>query len=165
MSIFPDVDAMTWRWVWLAVASFLGGTLNAVAGGGSFLVFPALLGMKMLPIQANATNTVALWPGQLTSIAAYRNDLKRNLRLALPIVNLEPGGLGRRLHRNADDFGFRHRRNDNRMDFTRVSAHGLYVVGGGPGKIAVPVPATLVLSRLGVEFAAFFPVGIHRLRY
>lgn len=96
MSIFPDVDAMTWRWVWLAVASFLGGTLNAVAGGGSFLVFPALLGMKMLPIQANATNTVALWPGQLTSIAAYRNDLKRNLRLALPmgIAGLIGGSAG-----------------------------------------------------------------------
>jgi len=39
--------------------------------------------MKMLPIQANATNTVALWPGQLTSIAAYREDIGKNLRLAL----------------------------------------------------------------------------------
>lgn len=79
------VLSIDWRWVWLAVASFLGGTLNAVAGGGSFLVFPALMGVGMLPIQANATNTVALWPGQLTSIAAYRNDLKRNLRLAWPM--------------------------------------------------------------------------------
>jgi uncharacterized membrane protein YfcA len=76
---------MDWHWLWLAVAAFLGGVLNAVAGGGSFLLFPAMLGMKMLPVQANATNTVALWPGQLTSIAAYRNDLKRNLRLALPM--------------------------------------------------------------------------------
>jgi uncharacterized membrane protein YfcA len=75
--------SIDWHWLWLAVASFLGGTLNAVAGGGSFLVFPAMLGMKMLPIQANATSTVALWPGQLTSIAAYRSDVKRNLRLAV----------------------------------------------------------------------------------
>jgi hypothetical protein len=59
--------------------------LNAVAGGGSFLLFPAMLGMKMLPVQANATNTVALWPGQLTSIAAYRDDIRKNLRLALPM--------------------------------------------------------------------------------
>lgn len=80
-----QISGIDWHWVWLAVASFLGGTLNAVAGGGSFLVFPAMLGMNMLPIQANATNTVALWPGQLTSIAAYRNDLKRNLRLAVPM--------------------------------------------------------------------------------
>jgi uncharacterized membrane protein YfcA len=76
---------MDWHWLWLTVAALLGGALNAVAGGGSFLLFPALLGMKMLPIQANATNTVALWPGQLTSIAAYRDDLRRNLRLAVPM--------------------------------------------------------------------------------
>lgn len=76
---------MTLRWLWLTVAAFLAGVLNAVAGGGSFLLFPAMLGMKMLPIQANATNTVALWPGQLTSVAAYRQDIRRNLRLALPM--------------------------------------------------------------------------------
>jgi uncharacterized membrane protein YfcA len=86
MSMLPILRSIDWHWVWLAVASFLGGTLNAVAGGGSFLVFPAMLGMKMLPIQANATNTVALWPGQLTSIVAYRDDLKRNLRLAFPMA-------------------------------------------------------------------------------
>jgi hypothetical protein len=76
---------MDWHWLWLTVAAFLGGVLNAVAGGGSFLLFPAMLGMKILPIQANATNTVALWPGQLTSIAAYRSDLRGNLRLVLPM--------------------------------------------------------------------------------
>jgi uncharacterized membrane protein YfcA len=72
-----------WHWLWLSVAAFLAGVLNAVAGGGSFLLFPAMLSMKMLPVQANATNTVALWPGQLTSVAAYRNDIRKNLRLAL----------------------------------------------------------------------------------
>jgi len=74
-----------WHWLWLSVAAFIAGVLNAVAGGGSFLLFPAMLGMKMLPVQANATNTVALWPGQLTSIAAYRDDIRKNLRLALPM--------------------------------------------------------------------------------
>ena len=72
-----------WHWLWLIVASFLAGVLNAVAGGGSFLSFPAMLGMGVLPIQANATNTVALWPGQLTSVAAYRDDIQKNPRLAL----------------------------------------------------------------------------------
>ncbi|HUD57271.1 MAG TPA: sulfite exporter TauE/SafE family protein [Terracidiphilus sp.] len=76
-------SSIDWHWVWLVVAAFLGGLLNAVAGGGSFLLFPAMLGMRMLPIQANATNTVALWPGQLTSIAAYRDDIRKNLRLAV----------------------------------------------------------------------------------
>ncbi len=75
--------AVNWHWVWLVVAAFLAGVLNAVAGGGSFLSFPALLGMGILPVQANATNTVALWPGQLTSIAAYREDVRKNLNTAL----------------------------------------------------------------------------------
>ncbi len=74
------------RWLWLTVAAFLGGGLNAVAGGGSFLLFPAILGMRVLPVQANATNTVALWPGQFTSIAAYREDIRKNFRLAWPLA-------------------------------------------------------------------------------
>ena len=52
-----------------------------------FLSFPALLGVGVPPIQANATNTVALWPGQFTSIAAYWQDLKANLRLVLPVCS------------------------------------------------------------------------------
>jgi hypothetical protein len=74
-----------WHWLWFTAASFLAGVLNAVAGGGSFLSFPAMLSMKILPVQANATNTVALWPGQLTSIAAYRQDIRKNLRLVWPM--------------------------------------------------------------------------------
>lgn len=77
---------VNWRWLWLTVAAFLGGLLNAVAGGGSFLLFPAILGMKVLPVQANATNTVALWPGQLTSVAAYWQDVRNNVRVAIPMA-------------------------------------------------------------------------------
>ena len=62
-------------------ATFLGGALNAVAGGGSFLSFPALLGIGLGPIQANATNTVAMWPGQLTSIAGYWGEVRKHPRL------------------------------------------------------------------------------------
>ena len=74
---------INWRWVWLVIATFLAGVLNAVAGGGSFLSFPALLSMKILPVQANATNTVAIWPGQLTSVAAYWPDVRKNVRSAV----------------------------------------------------------------------------------
>jgi uncharacterized membrane protein YfcA len=77
---------LNWQWIWLTIAAFLAGVLNAVAGGGSFLLFPAILGMRILPVQANATNTVALWPGQLTSVAAYRDDIRRNLRVAIPMA-------------------------------------------------------------------------------
>jgi hypothetical protein len=84
MSDLPGTLAcVNWHWVWLVVAAFLAGVLNAVAGGGSFLSFPALLGMNIPPVQANATNTVAIWPGQLTSVAAYWPDVRKNLRAAL----------------------------------------------------------------------------------
>jgi uncharacterized membrane protein YfcA len=87
---------INWRWLWLTVAAFIAGVLNAVAGGGSFLLFPAMLAMKILPIQANATNTVALWPGQLTSVAAYREDIRSNRRLAwlMALAGLIGGSLG-----------------------------------------------------------------------
>ncbi len=71
------------RYLWLVTASLVAGVMNAMAGGGSFLSFPAMLAMGVLPVQANATNTVALWPGQLTSVAALRGDLRRDL---LPVV-------------------------------------------------------------------------------
>ena len=41
---------LDWHGTWLFVASFIAGALNAMAGGGSFLSFPALLGMGILPI-------------------------------------------------------------------------------------------------------------------
>lgn len=101
---------VSWHWLWLTVAAFLGGLLNAVAGGGSFLLFPAILGMKVLPIQANATNTVALWPGQLTSVAAYRDDVRRNLRMAIPmaIAGLVGGTAGAIVLLNTPQMTFLH---------------------------------------------------------
>jgi uncharacterized membrane protein YfcA len=72
--------------LWLGCAALLAGAINSVAGGGSFLSFPALLSLGVLPIQANATNTVALWPGQFTSIAAYRGEWKGNGSLLLPLM-------------------------------------------------------------------------------
>src|ERR1700712_5038904 len=72
-----------WPYVWLVVASFVAGVMNAMAGGGSFLSFPGMLALGVPPIEANATNTVALWPGQVTSVWALRRDLRRDL---LPVV-------------------------------------------------------------------------------
>ena len=60
----------------LFVAALIAGAINSVAGGGSFVSFPALLFVGIPPVNANATNTVALWPGQVASIGAYRNQLQ-----------------------------------------------------------------------------------------
>jgi uncharacterized membrane protein YfcA len=71
----------------LAAAGFLSGALNAVAGGGTFFTFAALLAAGLPPITANATSAVALAIGSLASAAAYRREISslwRNmLRLAL----------------------------------------------------------------------------------
>src|SRR2546427_4055637 len=53
--------------IFLFFAGILGGALNAVAGGGSFISFPALLFTGVPPIPANATNTLALWTGVTAS--------------------------------------------------------------------------------------------------
>jgi uncharacterized protein len=59
----------------LAVASFIAGVQNALAGGGSFLTFPALLFSGIGPRAANITSTVALFPGQVASGLANRSDI------------------------------------------------------------------------------------------
>jgi len=82
------------RYVWLVAASMIAGVMNAMAGGGSFVSFPAMLGMGVPPVQANATNTVALWPGQLTSLAVLRDDLRRNLLVTIILACLIGGITG-----------------------------------------------------------------------
>ena len=59
----------------LFLAALAAGAINSVAGGGSFVSFPTLLFMGLPPVNANASNTVALWPGQVASIGAYRRQL------------------------------------------------------------------------------------------
>jgi uncharacterized protein len=72
--------------VFLFVAGILGGALNAVAGGGSFVAFPALLLTGVPPIPANATNTLALWMGVTASGGAYRSRLEVPKRVLLPLL-------------------------------------------------------------------------------
>ena len=80
-------------YLWLVAASFIAGWINAMAGGGSFISFPAMLAIGVPPIQANATNTVALCPGQLTSVWALRTDLRKDL-LAVVLSASVVGGVG-----------------------------------------------------------------------
>lgn len=59
----------------LFFVAMLAGTLNSVAGGGSFFTVPMLIFSGVPPVQANTTSTVALWPGSVASIGAYRCEL------------------------------------------------------------------------------------------
>jgi uncharacterized membrane protein YfcA len=59
----------------LVSAGVLAGTMNAVAGGGSFASMPALIAVGLPSVAANATSTVALFPGTVSSAWAYRRDM------------------------------------------------------------------------------------------
>jgi uncharacterized protein len=82
--------------IFLFAAGILGGALNAVAGGGSFIAFPALLFTGVPPIPANATNTVALWTGVTASGGAYRSrlDVPRRVMIPLLVISFAGGLLG-----------------------------------------------------------------------
>jgi len=82
--------------IFLFAAGALGGALNSVAGGGSFIAFPALLFTGVPPIPANATNTIALWTGAAASGGAYRKrlDVARRVMIPLLAASLTGGLLG-----------------------------------------------------------------------
>ena len=70
----------------LFFAALLAGGLNSVAGGGSLISFPALIFAGVPPIPANATSTVALWPGSVASVGGYREKLPREARMLAPLA-------------------------------------------------------------------------------
>ncbi|MEP6987825.1 MAG: TSUP family transporter, partial [Chloroflexota bacterium] len=59
----------------LFFAAMIAGALNSVAGGGSFITYPALVFGGVPVINANTTSTIALWPGSVASVGAYRNEI------------------------------------------------------------------------------------------
>ena len=85
------------HWPILFAAAISAGAINSVAGGGSFISFPTLLFVGIPPVKANATNTVALWPGQPASVWAYRHEfrsLPRRVIVPLTVTGIIGGVLG-----------------------------------------------------------------------
>jgi uncharacterized protein len=70
----------------LICAGFIGGTVNAIAGGGTFFTFSALLAVGLPPIQANATSAMVLTPANITSVTAYLPEIRRHARRYLPLA-------------------------------------------------------------------------------
>src|SRR5580692_6641559 len=83
--------------LFIAAAGLIAGTMNALAGGGSFVTLPALIAAGVPSVQANASSTVALFPGGVVSAWAYRDGLGPvgavSLRY-LVIITLLGGGIG-----------------------------------------------------------------------
>jgi uncharacterized membrane protein YfcA len=82
--------------VLVVVAALIAGVMNSIAGGGTLLTFPALVALGVPPINANATSTVALWPGSLGSIWGYRGELRgaRLWALGLAAPSVLGGAVG-----------------------------------------------------------------------
>jgi len=80
----------------LVASSFGGGVMNAMAGGGTILTFPTLLFLGESAITANATSTVALWPGAASSMYGYRREVSehRDWLKTLFLPSLLGGALG-----------------------------------------------------------------------
>lgn len=70
----------------LTLAGLAAGALNAIAGGGTFLSFPALVWVGVPPVIANATATLAALPGYLSSAYAFREDIRASNSLPVPVV-------------------------------------------------------------------------------
>ena len=70
----------------LAVAGFVAGAINAAAGGGSLVTFPALVAVGYPPLIANVTNNVAVFPGYVTGALGYRAGLRGQASRILPLA-------------------------------------------------------------------------------
>ena len=68
------------------LAAFAAGTINSIAGGGTLITFPALLGLGLTGQQANVTSTLALWPGSIGGFYGHRADLAGTRRFALRLM-------------------------------------------------------------------------------
>jgi uncharacterized membrane protein YfcA len=96
-------------YAWITLAAFAAGVINAVAGGGTLLTFPALL--SVLPsVVANGTSTVALVPGSLAGAWGYRQEVKASWNWIglLLIPSVIGGGLGTLLVTRLDEKYFAH---------------------------------------------------------
>ncbi len=149
--------------IFLFATGILGGAMNAVAGGGTFFVFPALLFTGLPPVPANATNTVALWPGLAASVRAFWPRLKVARRLLIPLVAISlAGGVAGAilLIRTPADIFMR------LVPWLMLAATVLFAFGGrmsranpgqsglaiAPGKIAVATLIELAVSIYGGYF-------------
>jgi uncharacterized membrane protein YfcA len=82
----------------IALVSFLAGMINAIAGGGTFFMFPTLTRFGGLSdLAANVTCTIGIWPGAASSVVAARNEFKRlprGMTIAFFIISLIGGVIG-----------------------------------------------------------------------
>jgi len=150
----------------LFLAGALGGALNSVVGGATFIIFPALLFAGVPAVSANASSSVVVWPAGLASVAAYREDitLPRRLLLVLGAASLAGGAVGAWLLLHTPSAAFVHL-----IPWLLLFASTLFSLGGvlsaklgmgGPGvhgsgqAVLAVAAAQFVISIYGGYFGA-----------
>jgi uncharacterized membrane protein YfcA len=151
----------------LSAAGFVAGIINAVAGGGSLVSFPALLLTGMPSIAANATNTIAIWPGCMSSAWAYRAQLGSQRRRALILLwpSLLGALIGSAIVYRSSEATFR-----SVVPWLVLSACGMLAIQGQLTRWLTPcsdriapgcVPWTLWLLQLAIAiYGGYFGAGI-----
>jgi uncharacterized membrane protein YfcA len=167
----------------VVLASAVAGAVNSIAGGGTLLTFPALVGLGIPPIVANATSTVALWPGALGSMWGYRRELAgmRAWAIAFAAPSLLGGLAGAWLLLRTPEERF-----DALVPWLVLGATSLFMLQGWvaslarratrdgpassgaattperarPSAIRQPPPATLVIQFLVAIYGGYFGAGV-----
>ncbi len=145
----------------LFLAGTVGGVINAVAGGGSFLVFPSLLVVGVPPVAANATTAVALWPAGIASTIAYRKDMtsNRTTMIVLGIASAVGGALGALLLLSTSDQTF-----TKILPVLMFSASFVFTLGPRLSKARkgahVPLAVGAIVQLLIASYGGYFGGGM-----
>ncbi len=153
----------------LILAGLLGGAVNTLAGGGSFIVFPALLAVGVPPVLANASNTYAALPGYASGALGLWRDMVEHRRRLVPygIVGALFGYLGAELLMHVSDDQF-----SVVIPWLMLFAVVLFVFGGrinafvaaragtSRGARAAGAALLLVLLALVSVYGGFFNAGL-----
>lgn len=121
----------------IVAGGFAAGAVNAMAGGGTFFSFPALLAAGLSPVVANASNSVALWPGSLTGAWAYRQELARYRRYLLPM---------------------------GMASFLGGAAGGLLLLAAGDARFSALIPWLLAFATALFAFSPQLSAALRRMR-
>jgi uncharacterized protein len=147
----------------LSSTAFTAGVINSVAGGGTFLTFPALTFAGVPLIAANATSTAAVCPGALASAVAYRDDIKglgRKTIISMVGISLVGGLVGALLLLHTPQSAFA-----SLIPWLLLSATLLFAVGR-PLAVALRRhfeigPTTLLIGQFCISiYGGYFGAGI-----
>lgn len=139
--------------------AILAGVINAIAGGGTLLTFPALLAGGLPPVTANATSSVSLVPGSLAAWWGYRGvERDRRTLLALVVPSLIGGGVGAALAMVTGDRLFGHLVPWLVLGATLLFALQQRLVARAPRAVGLPV---VVAAQLAIAiYGGFFGAGM-----